>query len=153
MRKILKYVGLVVAVFLVAAQFIRPELTNPPVHRNATFEAIAKPTPAAASILKRACYDCHSNDTAWPWYSRVAPASWLVADDVKEGRAHLNFSEWGLLGPEESQRRLKSACEEVRAGEMPLLQYLLIHSEARLTRGEIDTLCSAAAPVSAARVR
>jgi len=153
MRKIFKYTALAVVLFLVAAQFIRPELTNPPVNPDATFEAIAKPQPAAASIMKRACYDCHSNNTVWPWYSQVAPVSWLVADDVNEGRAHLNFSEWGLLGPEVSQKRLEAVCKEVKGGEMPLMQYLLIHSEAKLTPEEINTVCNATALSAAAYVR
>jgi hypothetical protein len=153
MRKIFKFIALAVALFLVAAQVIRPELTNPPVNPDSTFEAIARPKPAAASIMKRACYDCHSNNTVWPWYSRVAPISWLVADDVNEGRAKLNFSEWGLLGPEVSQKRLQAVCEEVKDGEMPLMQYLIIHSDARLTPEEVNTVCNATVPSAAADVR
>lgn len=144
MRKTIRYFVIVAVVFLVAAQFIRPDLSSPAANPAYAFEAIGNPNPELLSMLKRSCYDCHSYSTVWPWYSRVAPASWLVADDVKEGRAHLNFSEWGLLSPEMARSKLHSACEEVREGEMPLVQYRLIHWNARPADQEIAHLCAAA---------
>jgi hypothetical protein len=99
-----------------------------------------------AALVRRACHDCHSNNTVWPWYSRIAPVSWLIADDVKGGRAHLNFSEWSYYGPEMSMLKLKQACTEVKAGDMPLWQYKLLHSQARLSQTDIEKLCSASAP-------
>jgi hypothetical protein len=146
MRKLFKYLLIAVVIFLAAAQFLQPDRTNPPINPASTFEVVAHPRPEAASILKRACYDCHSNVTVWPWYSKVAPVSWLVASDVKAGRSHLNFSEWGFLSPEMAQRRLLNACDEVKGGDMPLWQYRLIHSEAKLSEQDIATLCSAASP-------
>jgi hypothetical protein len=133
-------------VLLIAIQFVQPDRTNPPANPAARFEAVAKPSPEIAGILKRACGDCHSNETKWPWYSRIAPVSWLVADDVKQGRAHLNFSEWNFLGPEASAIKLRDACKEVRSGDMPLWQYKLIHPEARITQADIDKICSASGP-------
>ncbi len=84
-----------------------------------------------------ACFDCHSNQTHWPWYSWVAPISWLVAHDVEEGRAHLNFSEF-----DRRQRNADEAADAVRSDEMPLQPYLWLHSEARLSEAEYEELAS-----------
>jgi hypothetical protein len=142
-RSILKYIGLAVLLILVAAQFFQPEKANPSSAPEADFDVVAKPHPNVAAIVKRACRDCHSNNTTWPWYSSIAPVSWLVVDDVKEGRAHLNFSEWHLLSAEMSRLRLKEACGEVKSGGMPLWQYRLLHPEARLSEADIQILCAA----------
>ena len=144
-RKILKYAGLVVLLLLIAGQFIQPDRTNPPENALATFEAVAKPRPEVAAIVKRACHDCHSYSTEWPWYSRVAPASWLLADHVKEGRQKLNFSEWNVFSPEMTRLKLKEVCSEVKAGEMPIWNYRLLHPEARLNSADVGSLCAAAA--------
>ena len=143
-RRILKYAVLVLVFLFVAIQFVQPDRTNPPVDSSSAFEAVAKPSPEVASLLRRACYDCHSHNTVWPWYAYVAPVSWLVADDVKTARRNLNFSQWNLLGPEMSRTRLKEACQEVKEGGMPLWNYRLMHPEARLTEADIKTLCDAA---------
>jgi hypothetical protein len=143
MREIVKYAFLAVVLLLVVGQFIQPNRINPQVDPTRTFEAVAQPSPEVAAIVKRACYDCHSNTTVWPWYSLIAPVSWLVADDVKEGRAHMNFSEWGLLGPDKATRRLQDACDEVKGGGMPLWQYRLIHPEARLNDEDVKAICNA----------
>jgi hypothetical protein len=143
MRKPLKYALVAVVVFLAGAQFIQPERPDPPTNPADTFEAVAKPSPEVAAVVRRGCYDCHSNGTVWPWYSRVAPVSWLVADDVKEGRAHLNFSEWNLYSPEMAHRKLQAACRLAKKGDMPLGQYRLRHPQARLSEQDINALCSA----------
>ena len=83
--------------------------------------------PRTAALVRRACYDCHSNETTWPWYSHVAPISWLVQSDVDEGRAHLNFSEF-----DREQRHADDAAEEVEKGEMPPAAYGWTHPGARL---------------------
>lgn len=91
------------------------------------------------ALFKRACFDCHSNETVWPWYTNIAPMSWLVQNDVEGGREHLNFSEW-----DRPQRHAKDVAEEVRLGDMPLALYLPLHSEARLTDAEIRALIDGA---------
>jgi hypothetical protein len=144
LRKWIKIALFVVVVILGAAQFFPPERTNPPSDPSASFEALARPSPEVAAILERACQDCHSNRTVWPWYSRVAPVSWLVASDVREGRADLNFSEWNLLSPEKSRLRLRKACEEVKSGDMPPWSYTLVHSRAKLSPADVQTLCAPA---------
>lgn len=144
LSKIAKYSGIALILFIVVAQAIRPEKTNPPTAPDRTFETIAKPGPDAAAIVRRACGDCHSNSTVWPWYSGVAPVSWLVTDDVKDGRAHLNFSEWGFFSPDMANKRLQEVCSEVKAGEMPPWYYLLMHPEARISDKDVQVLCNLA---------
>jgi hypothetical protein len=84
-------------------------------------------------VLRAACYDCHSNETRWPWYGYVAPVSWLVTHDVKEAREELNFSEWNLLSDEDAEELREEVWEEVEEGEMPLRKYRWMHSDARLS--------------------
>jgi mono/diheme cytochrome c family protein len=104
--------------------------TNPPVISEPTWDSTQ-----TRALAAQACLDCHSNDTIWPWYSNIAPISWLVQHDVDEGRQRLNFSEWG-------QRRQET--EEIYGlinnGEMPPAQFLLMHPEARLTESEKQEL-------------
>jgi hypothetical protein len=102
-------------------------------HNNPTVVSSPKwDTPETLDLAKRACFDCHSNETIWPWYSNVAPFSWLVYRDVVDGRRRLNFSDW-------QNKRLREPGEiasAVREGKMPPLQYLIIHSSAKLTSAE-----------------
>jgi hypothetical protein len=104
--------------------------TNPPVTGEPTWDA-----PETRALAKQACFDCHSNETEWPAYASIAPASWLVQRDVNEGRAVLNFSEWPR-----PQDEAKEAPEEVMEGEMPPAAYRLVHAHARLTATDRDRL-------------
>ncbi|MFM2418631.1 MAG: hypothetical protein RL385_3354 [Pseudomonadota bacterium] len=99
---------------------------NPPVRKEPVWDS-----PETRALAKRTCFDCHSNESTWPWYSHVAPVSWLVQHDVDEGREHLNFSEFD--GP---QRHAEDAAESVEEGEMPMAIYLPLHPEARLSPAE-----------------
>jgi hypothetical protein len=93
------------------------------------------PTPETRALAKRACFDCHANETTWPWYAHVAPVSWLVQHDVDEGREVLNYSEW--RGATKASRE---AGEEMREGEMPPWYYVALHPKARLTATDKDVL-------------
>lgn len=104
--------------------------TNPPVRVEPKWDK-----PQTRALAKRACFDCHSNETVWPWYSHVAPASWLVQHDVDEGRHEMNFSEW-----DRPQDGADHASKMVTRGKMPLGQYLLLHPRARLTAAARDSL-------------
>jgi hypothetical protein len=117
---------------------VRPAAADP----SLALEARAAVPPPVLSMLRRACFDCHSNGTRWPWYAYVPPASWLVGHDVREGRGHLNFSRWGEYSPFDRADLLDEACELVTREEMPLWQYRLLHDEARLTAGEREALCA-----------
>lgn len=140
--RLIRLVLLALVILLVAAQFIPVERSNPATDPAQSLEATARPPAAVSATLERSCRDCHSNRTTWPWYSRVAPASWLVASDVKEGRSHLNFSEWGRLDNRRAAVRLEEICEEIRSGAMPDWKYVLLHPQAKLSQQEIDAICS-----------
>ncbi len=108
--------------------------TNPPVTREPAWDS-----PQTRELVRRACFDCHSNETVWPWYASVAPVSWLVGRDVGGGRRHLNFSQW-----DRAQRHAKDVAAEVRGGDMPPWFYLPMHPAARLTEAEKQLLISGA---------
>ena len=101
---IVKLVLRIAAVVVLLGQFVRPERTNPVVDPGMTVQASLEVPVQVEDILSRACNDCHSNETAWPWYASVAPASWLCVKDANEGRRHLNFSEWGHYPPGNAAR-------------------------------------------------
>lgn len=115
-------------------QFVPTTRTNPPVQSDVAAPAAVK------AILHQACYDCHSNETRWPWYSRVAPVSWLVTGHVNEGREDLNFSEWPVLDFEEQALAFKDIRKQVSGKKMPLRSYRILHPEARLTDAQRDTI-------------
>jgi len=96
------------------------------------------------SLLRRSCYDCHSADTRWPWYSEVAPISWLIIRDVRHGRSNLDFSRWSTDPMREPtpEQRLRWICRDMRRGIMPPRLYLLAHRNARLSDGDRDALCA-----------
>jgi hypothetical protein len=124
-----------VAAQLITARWVNPISPNSPVSNG----DIGAPAQIAA-LLTRACYDCHSNQTKWPWYSRVAPASWLVARDVASARKELNFSEWRSYYPQTRMRKLQWMGRVVRERSMPPWAYRLMHPDARLTDAERATL-------------
>lgn len=132
MRKILRWILISAGVMIVGMQFIRPDMANPPVDPKLAAERFLMIDPDTRAVLQAACFDCHSNETRWPWYSHIAPASWLVARDVHEGRNHLNFSTWGKYGVARRILALEDIAKEVGAGAMPLPPYLLLHPEATL---------------------
>ncbi|MBT3337170.1 MAG: heme-binding domain-containing protein [Anaerolineae bacterium] len=92
-------------------------------------------SPETKALYDTACADCHSNDTIWPWYSNIAPVSWLVQHDVEEGREHLNTSLWG-----QQEIETDKISEVILEGEMPMRVYLITHPEAKLTQVEKDAL-------------
>ena len=107
--------------------------TNPPVIQDPNWA-----TPEAHQLAQRACYDCHSNETVWPWYSNIAPISWLIAHDVDEGRQVLNFSDW--TGSSRSGEGRGEIPEVIQENQMPPPYYVLLHPTARLTSQEKQTL-------------
>jgi hypothetical protein len=149
MKTILKASAVIIGVGVVAMQFVaRPDRVNPAEDpRVALSSRLHVPTEVQA-ILDRSCNDCHSNRTVWPWYTSVAPVSWLVAHDVAEGRRHLNFSEWGTYPVKRQAAKLEMISAEVDKGDMPMKPYVLMHSNAALTEADKDRLCDWAASVS-----
>ena len=138
-----KMVLLALAAFLVAIQFFQPQRTNPPTVPSRQVWAHVQVPPEAQNVLKRACSDCHSNQTVWPWYSRVAPISWVVVDDVNAGRRHVNFDDWeAQVSAKEANAHLIDICKEARTKGMPPFSYRIKHRESQLKPKEIDALCS-----------
>ena len=141
LKKILKWFAIVLVVILIGIQFVRPAFTNPPVDESQTINAQLQMTPEVASILDRSWRDCHSNKTVWPWYTKVAPVSWWLADHVNDGRHDMNMSEWGKLPKDRQDRKLRQICDEVQDGVMPLSSYLPMHPTAKLSEQDKKTLC------------
>ncbi len=135
MKKAEKAIGIIIAILVVGFILIQlipygRDHTNPPVVSEPKWDS-----PRTIELAQRACFDCHSNQTTWPWYSNIAPVSWLVYRDVVDGRRRLNFSDWGA-----SHRRAGEASEVVLSGRMPPFQYTIIHKNAILTPAEKDEL-------------
>jgi len=127
-------VVVVIVLVLVAIQLVPIPRENPPV-------TAALQVPAEVrSLLEGSCYDCHSHQTVWPWYSYVAPMSWLVYSHVTEGREELNFSAWGEYDDSQRDEKLEELGEKVSEGEMPLKVYLTLHPKARLSDADRQTL-------------
>lgn len=134
MRIVSIILGVVVLV-LVVLQLIPVERSNPPESGPLVIQDAG-----VADVFDRACADCHTHRTTWPWYSKVAPVSWWVVDHVEEGREHLNLSTWASLSPDDQDHKLEEWVEMVEEGEMPLPSYTWGHPEARLTDAERETL-------------
>jgi hypothetical protein len=139
--RVLRWLVVIFACLFVLAQFSRPARTNPVVDQSLALEARMQVSPLVSAIIERSCSDCHSNKTRWPWYSNVAPVSWLVADDVNEGRQNLNFSEWGRYTKRDTDGLLKQICQEVKAGAMPLSIYTPLHPGSKLSDEDKGILC------------
>lgn len=140
MRKYLKWVLVGVVVLFAAAQVVRPDRTNPVFDPGVSFSADTTVSAEVRSAIGRACFDCHSNETRWPWYSAVTPVNYLLVNDVEEGRRHLNLSEWGNMKPRKRQRVMEDIADEINSGTMPLAAYRLMHGEAKLSEAEVKLL-------------
>ena len=129
--------------FSIAVAFRRPPV-NPPVVHSLSLEANLRPPQHVSNMLRRACYDCHSNETKWPWYSRVPGLGDMLVKDVTNARTAFNFSEWaaGPYGkPRVGAAMLLGMCSAIREGQMPRKNYLMLHPNARPTPSEVDEFC------------
>ena len=131
MKRSVKFSLLGLLLLVILLQIPQADRSNPPVTGDLEAPAEVK------AILKESCYDCHSNETCWPWYSYVNPVGWLVARDTHEGREHLNFSSWTSYDGRKQYRVKEEIVEVIDSGEMPMPNYLLKHGEAELTPEEI----------------
>lgn len=127
---------------LAVAQFIRPSTTNPAVNASLDIQQVSGAPSDVMQIMKTACYDCHSFETRYPWYSKVAPVSWWVANHINEGREHVNFSEFGKLNAEDRSEVFEESAETLQEGEMPLSSYTWfgMHPEAKLSDSDRNKL-------------
>lgn len=142
MRPWVRRVLQILLVAFLAAQFFPIRRDNPPVDPAKTLYAATAVPANVHAVFDRSCHDCHSNETVWPWYSRLAPVSWIVADDVHSGRKHFNLSEWNTYPDEKKVRKLGEICEQVKTGEMPDEKYTLMHHGTSLSADEKAMLCS-----------
>lgn len=131
----------VVSLLGLAIQIVRPARTNPPSDPADTIAAHLSIPAEMRNILERACRDCHSNDTRWPWYSHLAPVSWWVIEHVNHGRTHFNYSQWGTYTRDQQSSLLEQSCSLSSTRDMPLGSYRLMHSSARLTPADVEVLC------------
>lgn len=133
MKKVFRWAGIAIGIVFLGLQFIRPAKTNPATDASRDLLAQVEVPAEVAAVVKRACYDCHSNETRWPWYSQIAPVSWFVVDHVNHGRRHLNFSEWAQYPGKDQTRIFSEIRDTVRDGFMPLPSYTLVHKDAMLS--------------------
>lgn len=140
-KRLLRLLGGGLLVLLLLAQAVRPARTNPPTDPARTIHVRVEVPAEIHRILERACGDCHSHATRWPWYSNLAPVSWYVIDHVNHGRSHLNFSDWPA-DPAEGRELLKAICSETKSARMPLADYVRMHPDARLGAADVAALCS-----------
>lgn len=127
---------LILLIILVCIQFIKPEkniAANASVNNISTVYTVPE---EVKSILQKSCYDCHSNNTVYPWYANIQPVAWWLNDHIEEGKEEINFDEFATYRPARQYRKLKEIHDEVDEGEMPLSSYTLIHSNAKLSESD-----------------
>ncbi len=140
MKSILKKIGIALLVVLVVIQFFKPT-KNIAASPSANHISKAYTVPVEVeSILSKACYDCHSNNTVYPWYSNIQPVAWWLNDHVKDGKKHLNFDEFTTYRIAKQNHKLEEVTGEVKEGEMPLSSYTIVHGNAKLSDSEKEIL-------------
>jgi Haem-binding domain len=138
MVKIARWTGIVLVIAFVVIQFFRPDRTNPPVDESKTIFARVTVPDSVRNLLQNSCADCHSNETRWPWYSNISPVSWIIANDVKEARSHLNLSEFDRYKSLRAVGKLDMMSEMMEDGKMPLPEYVFMHPAARVSKAQIE---------------
>jgi heme-binding protein len=141
MRKKLKWTVMILALIFIGLQFTNPGHTNPPFDETQTLQRTSTVPFGVSAVFARSCDDCHSNKTNWRWYTYIAPVSWLTVGHVNDGRAELNFSEWGRYGTRMKETRLNAICDQCKRGNMPLTSYARVHREVRLSADEVRMIC------------
>ncbi len=141
MKKILTRTAIGLFGLIVVAQLIRPDLTNPTSDPSVSIRNYRGIPPEVVGKMETVCFDCHSNETHWPWYSYVTPVNYLIAGDVNSGRRRVNFSEWGNYSPGKIHSVLDNIYDQVYNHEMPLPKYRWMHPAARLTDAEVKMIC------------
>jgi len=136
MKRIVRFVLMGIGVLVIAIQFIPIERTNPPV------TGLVDAPEEVLTTLRRSCWDCHSNETDWPWYAYVAPMKLRVSQHVWMGREHVNFTEWDSYDAEELDEAYEEIAKVIDRGRMPLKDYLLVHRNAKLTTSDRERLVS-----------
>ena len=131
-----KKILLVILVVIITIQFIQPARNKSGQALPTDISKVYNIPAQVQSVLKNACYDCHSNNTNYPWYATIQPVGWMLARHIKNGKAELNFSEFGDYSIRKQRSKLNSIAKTIEDGTMPLSSYTLIHNNARLTKVE-----------------
>ncbi|UWX53673.1 heme-binding domain-containing protein [Maribacter litopenaei] len=138
--KLLKKILIGLLIIFIAVQFYRPEKNISKENDTVAFMQETNPPEEVRVILKNACFDCHSNNTIYPWYNNIAPVSFWLADHIEEGKSELNFSDWQNYSEKKKDHKLEELYEEVERKSMPLNEYTWIHEEAKLSEKEIEAV-------------
>jgi hypothetical protein len=137
----LKRTGIALLSLFVVAQFIPVKRNDPQVDQSRSIYAKEKIPQQVKTVFEGSCANCHSDHTTWPWYSYVAPVSWMIAHDVHDARKKMNFSEWAGYSANKREEKLEDICEQLTDGDMPDPKYLLVHGSARITPAQRDAVC------------
>lgn len=138
--KFLKIISLILLVAFVGIQFVPTTRNQSDTVPPTDFMVVHNVPETIQKKLQVSCYDCHSNNTQYPWYNKIQPAAWFLEDHIKEGKAELNFSEWDSLSNRRKKSKLRSIVKQIENGEMPLESYTLIHKDALLSEGEAEEI-------------
>jgi|TARA_R100000501_G_scaffold643_19_gene2337 hypothetical protein len=138
--KIVKIIAIILLVAFVGIQFIPTTRNQSDTVPSTDFMLVNNVPETIQKKLQVSCYDCHSNNTQYPWYNKIQPVAWFLEDHIKEGKAELNFNEWDSLSSRRKASKLRSIIKQIENGEMPLDSYTLIHSEATFTEAKAEEL-------------
>jgi len=138
--RILKITAIIVLVAFVGIQFIPTTRNQSDTVPSTDFMLVNNVPETIQNKLQVSCYDCHSNNTQYPWYNKIQPAAWFLEDHIKEGKAELNFSEWDSLSSRRKSSKLRSIIKQIESGEMPLDSYTLIHKDAAFSKAEAEEM-------------
>ena len=141
MSRRLKIGGITLVTILIVIQFIQPEQNRASVYQKEDMLVVSAPPEHIEALIRTACYDCHSNQTVYPWYAKISPVSWYLHNHIREGKEDMNFSDYGHLEKVDKIGVLVDFCEVLEAGTVPLQSYMLQHKNARLSQEEKETLC------------
>ncbi|MEZ4888047.1 MAG: heme-binding domain-containing protein [Chitinophagales bacterium] len=133
-------IALAVLVLLVVIQFIPMDKVYEEPNQNDLMASVEVPI-EVGEILKKACYDCHSNQSVYPWYTNVQPLGFWINGHIKEGKKHLNFSDWGTYNAKKQAHKLEEVCDEIEEVKMPLKSYTWVHEGTRLTSEQVELIC------------
>ena len=125
---------------LIAIQFIKPAHNEGAIEGPGFISNVVPVSAEVEDLFVKACFDCHSNNTYYPWYSKIQPVAWFMAHHVDEGRGHLNFSEFASYDAKKQDHKLEEVIDAMKEGWMPLDSYTWMHSEAKLTQAERETI-------------
>jgi uncharacterized membrane protein len=129
-----KNISITIVFILLIIQSIRIDKSTKPIDDKTDFISVVQPSAEVSDILKKSCYDCHSNQPVYPWYSNIAPVSWWIKNHINEGSHHLNFSVWETYSIKRKNHKLEECIEMVEEDEMPMGSYTIMHKEAKLSQ-------------------